>query len=92
MTICNAAYLHEPRLAPSEELLSSYRNKEVAWPDYERRFLELLAERDVHSVLDQQLFDGSVLLCSEATPEHCHRRLVAEYLQARWGNLQITHL
>ncbi|WP_421659508.1 DUF488 family protein [Leptothermofonsia sp. ETS-13] len=25
------------------------------------------------------------MLCSEAKPHHCHRRLVAEYLNDRWG-------
>ncbi|HEX5939396.1 MAG TPA: DUF488 domain-containing protein [Dehalococcoidia bacterium] len=90
--ICAIDYLHEPLLAPTEELLSAYRGKEIEWADYERRFLELLTERSVHTALDKQMFEGSVLLCSEAEPEHCHRRLVAEYLKARWGNLQITHL
>ena len=32
-----------------------------------------------------EFFDGACLLCSEATPEHCHRRLPAEYLRERWG-------
>ena len=91
-TICDADYLHEPRLAPSEELLSSYRGKEIEWSEYERRFLDLISERRVHVELKKDLFARSVLLCSEASAEHCHRRLVAEYLQARWGNLQITHL
>ena len=31
--------------------------------------------------LDRELLDGGCLLCSEAKPHHCHRRLVAEYLQ-----------
>ena len=90
--ICAIDYLHEPLLAPTEELLSAYRGREIEWADYERRFLELLAERSAHTAFDKQIFEGSVLLCSEAKPEHCHRRLVAEYLKARWGNLQITHL
>jgi uncharacterized protein (DUF488 family) len=33
-----------------------------------------------------------VLLCSEPTAEHCHRRLVLEYLRDKWGDLTITHL
>jgi uncharacterized protein (DUF488 family) len=33
-----------------------------------------------------------VLLCSEATADQCHRRLVAEYLRDRWGDVEIIHL
>jgi len=36
--------------------------------------------------------DRACLLCSEPAAEHCHRRLVAEYLQRKWGNVVIEHL
>jgi hypothetical protein len=32
------------------------------------------------------------LQCSEETPHHCHRRLVAEYLEQHWIDVDITHL
>ena len=32
------------------------------------------------------------LLCSEPTPEHCHRRLLAEYLAEQLGGIVVTHL
>jgi hypothetical protein len=32
-----------------------------------------------------------MLLCSKATPEHCHRSLVAEYLHRKWGDIEIVH-
>jgi uncharacterized protein (DUF488 family) len=35
---------------------------------------------------------GACLLCSEATPHHCHRRLVAEYLRDQWRDVNIVHL
>jgi hypothetical protein len=69
------------------------KRKEVSWDAYERDFLTLMRERKIEQRLDRHLFDvPTVLLCSEATAEHCHRRLVLEYLQARWGDLTITHL
>jgi hypothetical protein len=90
--LCGAEYLHEPRLAPTRELLDAYRN-DGGWPNYERAFLELLRERRVEETLDKNLFDGpTVLLCSEAGPEHCHRRLVLEYLDREWGGIQAVHL
>ena len=29
---------------------------------------------------------------SEDKPHQCHRRLVVEYLQRRWGGLDIKHI
>jgi uncharacterized protein (DUF488 family) len=91
--ICQAEYIHEPLLAPTQELFASYKKAKGSWAEYERGFLALLAERRVHERLDRHLFDvPTVLLCSEATPEHCHRRIVLEYLQNTWGGIEIVHL
>lgn len=90
-TICGAEYLHLPELAPTQSLLDNYRKVEHDWPGYESEFLALIRCRRVED-LDPAVFDGSCLLCSEAEPHHCHRRLVAEYLRDRWGELDIIHL
>lgn len=90
-TICGAEYLHLPELAPMQSMLDNYRKIEHDWPGYESEFLALIRSRRVED-LDPSIFDGSCLLCSEAEPHHCHRRLVAEYLRDRWGELDITHL
>ena len=90
--LCGAAYLYEPRLAPTREILDVYRNG-GGWPDYERAFLDLLQERRVEETLDRSLFKvPTVLLCSEATAEHCHRRLVLEYLDHKWNGIRAVHL
>ena len=90
--ICGAEYQHEPLLAPTQNLLDSYKKQKGNWPDYERDFLALLAGRKVEE-LDKGLFAvPTALLCSEPTPEHCHRRLALEYLQEKWGDLEIIHL
>jgi uncharacterized protein (DUF488 family) len=90
--LCGAEYLHEPTLAPTREILDAYR-KSGGWPDYERAFLDLLRERRVEETLDRDLFDvPTVLLCSEAEPEHCHRRLVLEYLDLEWEGIRAVHL
>lgn len=91
--LCGADYHHEPLLCPTAEILEDYRARRITWPEYEQRFLALLQERRVEDTVDRALFDQPVvLLCSEPTPEHCHRRLVAEYLSAKWGGVSITHL
>ena len=90
--LCGAEYLHEPRLTPTREILDAYR-KGGGWPNYERAFLGLLRERRVEETLDRSLFEvPTVLLCSEATAEHCHRRLVLEDLDREWGGIRAVHL
>lgn len=91
--ICGADYLHEPMLAPTQEMLDAYRGKAASWQEYETRFLALMAERQIERNLDRALFERpTVLLCSEPTPDRCHRRLVIEYLREKWGNVTISHL
>jgi Protein of unknown function, DUF488 len=52
-----------------------------------------MRERKIEENIDRRLFEiPTALLCSEATAEHCHRRLILEYLQGKWGDLKITHL
>ncbi len=59
---------------------------------YEKQFLLLMAARRVETLVDKDLIDGGCLLCSEVTPEHCHRKLVAEYFRDKWGDVEIVHL
>ncbi len=90
--LCGISYVHDPRLAPSQALLDSYRKARGAWASYERQFLALMRERDVPAILDRRSFEQkTVLLCSEPGPERCHRRLVAELLAAAWG-AEVEHL
>jgi uncharacterized protein (DUF488 family) len=90
--IANIDYEHDTRLAPTKELLNAYKKKQIDWSEYERRFGELLIERRPAEVLNPDDLDHACLLCSEPTPEHCHRRLVAEHLREKWGTVTIKHL
>lgn len=90
--ICHINYIHLPELAPTQKLLDTYKKQGGDWQAYESQFLELMASRHIEETTDKKIIDGGCLLCSEATPEHCHRRLVAEYLNKKWGNIQIQHL
>ncbi len=92
--LCGADCLHEPLLAPTREMLDAYRKGRESWSGYERRFLELIRERRVEEALDRRLFEEvpAALLCSEARPEHCHRRLVLEYLDREWDGVRSVHL
>ena len=102
--ICRMEYVHAPDLAPTKELLDSYRKGECDWDSYEREFVALLNERRILTEGLQPTegrrivkrlkatMDNSCLLCSEHEPDHCHRRLVAEYFQRHWGDVEIEHL
>lgn len=86
------AYAHLPALAPSAEILEEFKTGGRNWSVYETQFLALMANRQVETTVERELLDGACLLCSEPSPKQCHRRLVAEYLQSRWGNLEVQHL
>jgi uncharacterized protein (DUF488 family) len=92
-SIGGIGYDHRPELAPTQEMLDAYRKGEGKgdWPAYARRFRDLIARRRIEA-LDRSALDGACLLCSEDTPHHCHRRLVAEYLRDKWGDVEIEHL
>jgi len=86
-------YSHQSLLAPTDAMLKAYKKEKGDWQLYEGRFLSLMAERQIESRLKPEMLDGACLLCSEATPHHCHRRLVCEYLNSKWnGALTVRHL
>ena len=86
-------YVHQPLLAPTDSMLKAYKKEKGDWRAYEERFLGLMSERQIEKRFTPEMFEGSCLLCSEATPHHCHRRLVCEYLNEKWdGALEVHHL
>ena len=97
-------YIHAPDLAPTKALLDGYRGGDIDWDAYERDFLTLLKERHILTAgirpsggrrITKRLratIENSCLLCSEHEPDHCHRRLVADYFKRHWGDVDIEHL
>lgn len=91
--LCGISYDHVPILAPNQELLDSLKKRKGSWAEYENGFLALMRERGAIEKLERSLFEEPCcLLCSEATPEHCHRRLVAEAIRKRWPDVEVVHL
>lgn len=91
--ICGIEYAHLPEFAPTPAMLDEYKKqKKGSWEDYESLYRKFLETRAADREMQREFFDGACLLCSEATPEHCHRRLLAEYLRERWGEIRIVHL
>lgn len=89
--ICHVAYQHMPELAPTRDMLDAFKKEKGSWSDYADQFLMLMAKRKIENI-DRREIDGGCLLCSEDRPHNCHRRLVAEYLSNKWGDMEIEHL
>jgi uncharacterized protein (DUF488 family) len=90
--ICGIEYVHLPALAPTQEILDAYKKQKGDWGAYEREFTALMAARRIETETPRELLDGGCLLCSEEKPDQCHRRLAAEYLREKWGDVEIEHL
>jgi uncharacterized protein (DUF488 family) len=90
--ICGIEYAHRPELAPTQEMLDAYKKEKGQWADYEKQFLALMASRRIEQTIPRDIVDRACLLCSEDKPHHCHRRLVAQYLKDKWGDLEVAHL
>lgn len=90
--VCGIEYLHRPDLAPTQDLLERFRQKSIQWDEYEAEFMELIRERGIEASVDRSILGQACLLCSEPGPERCHRRLVAEYLRDKLGNIAVCHL
>ncbi len=86
-------YRHLDLLTPTDEILKGYR-ADKDWARYETAFQALLDRRGVPETLDRTLFEDKTccLLCSEPTPDHCHRPLVAERLARAWEDVTVVHL
>ncbi|HXJ05256.1 MAG TPA: DUF488 domain-containing protein [Candidatus Acidoferrum sp.] len=94
--VARIGYSHETQLAPTSELLKTYRETKN-WPAYETGFLALMKERGIPQGFNAAAWPSrAALLCSEPGPEKCHRRLAADLLAAHWraqGHLvEIRHL
>lgn len=92
-SILNIDYVHWEESAPEERMLSAYKKKELGWDEYAKEYLALLERRKVEMHMSLVAAGGACLLCSEAKPHHCHRSILAEYLNRKSGGaLRIQHL
>ena len=90
--LCRIEYYHYEQLAPTEDILKRYKNKEISWEQYELEFNSLMTKRKIEAIISLDLLTDACLLCSEATAEHCHRRLLAEYFKKVYKRINIIHL
>jgi uncharacterized protein (DUF488 family) len=85
-------YRHATEMAPTQDMLDRYKKLKGSWPEYEREFNSLIEGRNLAAHVRDEDLDHACLLCSEHEPDHCHRRLVAEYLRRHDPEIEIHHL
>ena len=87
-------YVHLPDMAPTKDILDEYKKNKGDWNTYEYKFMKLMEQRCIEKQDIKDIIHQGCLLCSEHEPDHCHRRLVVEYLKKKWTDetLQIVHL
>ena len=92
--ISNINYVHDVNFAPTEKILSDYKKKIIDWRGYEEEFFKLMNERNIADYIKKNYFDveNFCLLCTEPTPEKCHRRLVAEKFLEVFNDIEIINL
>lgn len=92
-TILSAEYFHWQESAPEEAMLSAYKKKEISWTDYAAEYLAMLERRKVENSMSLVARGDACLLCSEAKPHHCHRSILADYLNRKsGGTIAVRHL
>lgn len=93
--ICHCEYTHCTEFAPTKEILDSYKKKKITWDEYEEQYVALMSKRARHlDFVDRfSSFTNICLLCSEPTPEHCHRRLIANMISnTAKKEIEIIHI
>lgn len=90
--ILGIEYVQLPVLAPTQDILDEFKKNKGDWKVYEDKFLHLIQSRQIEKEIPKEILNEGCLLCSEDKPHFCHRRLVAEYLQDKWGGVEIQHL
>ena len=90
--LCGMDYVHVPALAPTKDILDAFKKRRGDWATYEDQFRGLMQERRIEETVAREIISDGCLLCSEHEPHHCHRRLVAEYLNEHWGGIEVVHL
>ena len=92
--LCACDYRYCPEYAPTKEILSAYQKKELDWVGYTTQYTTLMEQRGKYREFPQKFtsYRSVCLLCSEPTPEKCHRRLLAELIAGSVDGVEIRHL
>lgn len=70
----------QPGLAPPARLLGDYYRRGIDWPEFESRYNDHLTtpyvDEQIRELALQAITENITILCTEESPEICHRRLI----------------
>lgn len=93
--ICNCQYEYCAEFAPTKDILDRYKKGKINWDEYVSEYIPLMKSRKAPEKFIKR-YSGTTkvcLLCSEPTPEQCHRRLFAEMVEASAPNeISVIHI
>ena len=89
--ICNCSYVWATQFAPTAALLDEYKQNRISWDEYEKIYQKLLDGQDFR-LFEYYANKRICLLCAEALPERCHRRLLAERVVEVYPSTKVRHL
>lgn len=74
--------LWRPELSAPSNLLGDYYKRGLSWVDFEFAYLDYLSNPDIKPVLSElahtAMRTNITILCTEDSPQKCHRRLIVE--------------
>lgn len=92
--ICSCKYQHCVEYAPTKDILDNYKKKIISWDEYVAQYIPLMQKRNAVRKFIEQFgkYKSVCLLCSEPTPEYCHRRLLSEMIVAAHTDITVKHI
>ena len=93
LSLFGMKYEHWTDFAPTKELRTRY-HADHDFAKYETAYGELITDRKSLEKLQVEVFTSErvCLLCSEASPDRCHRRIAAELIANVIPGLHVRHL
>ena len=92
--ICKCGYEHCDNFAPTKEIFDGFKGKKIKWAEFELEYNSLIKSRgSIDGFFDKySKYRQVCLLCSEATAELCHRRLLAEMIAEKYPKISVKHI
>ena len=82
-----------PELAPSNFLLSKYKNNLITEEDFKIEYIKGLNRNVVENFINSisEKYDRVILLCYEKCGDFCHRHILADYIKQEF-NIDVEEL
>jgi uncharacterized protein (DUF488 family) len=92
--ICDITYKHDVLFAPTDDILVAFKKKQITWDEYVAAFEKIKKDRKLKEhIVKNYMFENNIcLLCSEQTPNQCHRSLVANMFTDLNSDIDVVNL